>query len=270
MDFAYLLECTTPTVPEDAPLKQFMLSRQHRRQLRDKECYKCSNCGIWKRSTQLKICSGCKSLKGRYCSAVCQRAHWSSHKATCLSIRAASHEAHTVIHLIERALVVPQILMGLKVIMIRELKIGTSSSIGLNHAMKVVCGLTSTDLHTNVHQLVHGEPAMAGEECCLTFLSFTPVPLDSIPATCYTQVCPSGEGTPVTLWFVAEELGDTRSLTNSLLDLSFAVTWSVSSSSIINGPTYVPEHPLLDGLRYGTNRYIRLDENNNLSLRTSR
>ncbi|KAI0318027.1 hypothetical protein OF83DRAFT_1171472 [Amylostereum chailletii] len=202
---------------------------------------------------------GCKSLKARYCNTVCQRADWSSHKPTCLSIRAASNEGRMVMHLAERALVVPTILLGLEAIMIRELKLGTSDSISMSHALKVICGLTSVDCRINVRQLVRGGRPMAGGECCFTFLSFTTVPLDSIPPTCYTQVCLPHDGIRVALWFVVEELGNIHSSTTSLLDLSFAVEWSVSSlsaESIGEQHRAAPEHASFDYLRLQVNTYL--------------
>ncbi|KAI0313962.1 hypothetical protein OF83DRAFT_1175177 [Amylostereum chailletii] len=260
MNLAYLIECTRPTDSDDAKLKSFMISRQRRWMLRDTELYKCSNCGIFRFSAQFNTCSGCKSLKGRYCNKVCQQAHWSSHKATCLSIRAASHEA----------LVSREILGDLGMIMIRELKIPASNSLIPRHGLKVACALTSTDIHKNEHQFVHGGSATAGEDCFLTFISFTPVPLDSIPAKCYVElVRPQGD-TPITIWFVVEELGDIHSPTSSLLDLSFAVTWSTSTGAITHAPMQMPIHPILDNLRYLINRYIRVDEKNVLRLRAAR
>ncbi|KAI0308924.1 hypothetical protein OF83DRAFT_1180220 [Amylostereum chailletii] len=241
-----------PVVPADTAMQALIVSRRWCRRLRDKECYQCSNCGVWKRTTKLRVCSSCKSLKGLYCNKVCQDAHWSAHKPICLSIRAASHEGRTAIYLVKRAIVVPVILTNLQLIMIRELKLGTPNSISPSHALKVVCGLTSVDHDTNIHQLVDGGPSMAGEECCLTFLSFAIAPLDSIPATCYTQVCPPDDDIPVTVWFVIEELGDTGSSITSLLDLSFAVTWNVGAPSIeaiVEACRSVPSRPELDHLR---------------------
>ncbi|KAI0309855.1 hypothetical protein OF83DRAFT_1179148 [Amylostereum chailletii] len=280
-----------PTFSGDTELKSMLISSRRRRRLRDKECYQCSNCGVWKPTAQLRVCSGCKTLKGLYCNKVCQKAHWFSHKPTCFSIRAASHEGRTTIHLVERAIVVPVLLKNFEAIIIRQLNLGTPNPINLSHTTKIICGLTSVDYHTNIHQLVDGGPSMAGEECCLTFLSFAIAPLDSIPATCYTQVCPPDDDIPVTVWFVVEELGDTGSSITSLLDLSFAVTWNIEPPSIeeIEEARRVePPNSIFDRLRLqvpfylrqleganslhssGANRYIRVDDENRLRLRANR
>ncbi|KAI0318023.1 hypothetical protein OF83DRAFT_1171468 [Amylostereum chailletii] len=124
--------------------------------------------------------------------------------------------------------------MALETITIDLLSLVSVPDAGLTKAVKVVCGLTHVDWWINAERTLTGESGVLDEECCLTFLSFSSVPLQTVPVTCRTQVHPFGTGTPITLWFVAEEFGPVHSSSQSLRDVSFAVTWNISPSSMLS------------------------------------
>ncbi|KAI0313830.1 hypothetical protein OF83DRAFT_1086067 [Amylostereum chailletii] len=154
------------------------------------------------------------------------------HKSTCISIRTASPEARMTIDLVERALVFPLILLGLENIIISKLGLVSDPSAGCTNCLKVVCGLASTRWEKNIEHHLLGADTVSGEDCYLAFLSFSRVRRDQLPGMCRIEPFASRGETLVTVWFAIKETGRERSPEQSLLDLSFAATWAISSKSM--------------------------------------
>ncbi|KAI0317091.1 hypothetical protein OF83DRAFT_1172288 [Amylostereum chailletii] len=266
---------------------------RERRQLRNAVPEHCWNCGKFHCLSEIRSCSGCKSPKGRYCDDVCQRNHWPLHKDLCISIRSASREARTTIHLVDRALAIDEVIVRLSLIAIHELSLLISPSSGDRYAVKVVCGLSSTCWESERYRPGDQGPTPVKERC-LTFLNFSRVLMQSVPYNCHPvlrlahknpqpqrtahqRLCVDRHGNRITdretpiasYWFVVEESGNQRSSPQALLDLSFFMSAAVSPEAMDRAAKRRHEikDRLVDEHRNALNRHILEDRENTLRLR---
>ncbi|KAI0038661.1 hypothetical protein FA95DRAFT_1188438 [Auriscalpium vulgare] len=156
-------------------------TREERRENLNNLAIPCANfeeCGKTKPRSELKVCAKCKLA--RYCSQACQKSHWRAiHKAQCSPAGEGSPQA-LPIKLAERALAAPVILDAMFNISVLVLDLITDPTNAERAVVKVACQTLAADIQAYMRRMFAGLPKDPGAQVCLSYASFTSVPLAEV------------------------------------------------------------------------------------------